>query len=85
MSEDHPLLIEKNTPKTPGELFKEHVTDKLSKFIKASPGVSIVMVPSTKDLFHCSFVFPQPPFPKSGLPKVLFINYLLSRNTLLIK
>ncbi|CAB4492440.1 uncharacterized protein OCT59_024899 [Rhizophagus irregularis] len=69
VSEDHPLLIEKNTPKTPGELFKEHVTDKLSKFIKASPGVSIVMVPSTKDLFHCSFVFPQPPFPKSGLPK----------------
>jgi DNA polymerase alpha subunit B len=73
VSEDHPLLIEKKTPKTPGEIFKEHVTDKLSKFIKTSPGTSIVMVPSTKDLFHCSFIFPQPPFPKSGLPKVLFI------------
>ncbi|RIA92598.1 DNA polymerase alpha/epsilon subunit B-domain-containing protein [Glomus cerebriforme] len=69
VSEDHPLLIEKKTFNTPGEIFKEYITDKLSRFIATSPGVSIVMVPSTKDLFHCSFVFPQSPFPKSGLPR----------------
>ena len=71
MSEEHPLLIENKALNTPGEIFKKCISDQLNRFITESPNVSVVMVPSTKDLFHCSFVFPQPQFPKLGLPKVL--------------
>ncbi|CAI2170340.1 20171_t:CDS:10 [Funneliformis geosporum] len=64
VSEDHPLLYAGNTSKTPGEIFKKSIIDELCKV----PNVSIVLVPSIKDLIH-PFVFPQSPFPKHVLSK----------------
>ncbi len=67
VSEDHPLLMKGKTEKTPGEIFTGCITDELCRF---PPSISIVMVPSIKDLFH-PFVLPQSPF---QLPKVLFTS-----------
>ncbi|CAG8597911.1 10751_t:CDS:10 [Diversispora eburnea] len=66
--EDHPLIQEGEMKKTPGETFRNRISQPLKKFMDNLPEIKVIVIPNIKDICHHHLAFPQPPFDKSGLP-----------------
>ncbi|CAG8547618.1 18778_t:CDS:10, partial [Acaulospora morrowiae] len=69
VDEDHPLIQAGEVNITPGEIFSRKIAPMLLAFVRKSPNVKLIMIPSVKDICHDHIAFPQPPWDKSGIPE----------------
>ncbi|KAJ9119956.1 hypothetical protein QFC24_005439 [Naganishia onofrii] len=68
----HPLLKVGDTDLTPVQLFREHISSRLTALMESSPGTAVILIPSVRDLISRHVAFPQTPLdkdPELGLPK----------------
>ncbi|KAJ9098934.1 hypothetical protein QFC19_006158, partial [Naganishia cerealis] len=68
----HPLLKVGDTDYTPAQLFREHISSRLTALLDSSPGTAVILIPSVRDLTSRHVAFPQTPLDKDaelGLPK----------------
>ncbi|CAD6901167.1 unnamed protein product [Tilletia controversa] len=70
---NHPALSSPTLSALPTELFARHISGRLQRLSRNSPGTSIILVPSTNDICHRHTAWPQPSFDKDdedlALPK----------------
>lgn len=74
VSAKHPLVASGAIEELPTDMFKRHISQRLARLMERSPSTMVILVPSTDDIFHPHFAYPQPFIDKAdpalGLPKV---------------
>lgn len=70
----HPLIQLGAVTSTPVDLFKDHITSTLQRLHDVSPGTSVILVPSVRDMVSRHVAYPQAMLDKEslGLSKVSF-------------
>lgn len=73
VSVQHPIIATGNLDTLPTDLFKHHISRRITRLIERSPSTVVILVPSTDDMIHTHYAYPQPFLDKSdptlGLPK----------------
>lgn len=70
----HPLIASGKIDELPQSIFQKHIGQRLTRLVERSPSTLPVLVPSTDDIIHAHYAFPQPFLNKNdaalGLHKV---------------
>lgn len=61
----HPAIKVGDVDATPREMFQAELVNRLRDFLDASPGSTILLVPSTRDILSDHAVFPQCELPRA--------------------
>ncbi|KAK0552437.1 DNA-directed DNA polymerase alpha subunit pol12 [Tilletia horrida] len=61
---NHPALLSPSLSGMPAELFARHISGRLDRLAKSTPGTSVILVPSTNDVCNRHAAWPQPSFEK---------------------
>lgn len=74
LSAKHPSIAIGDLDALPTDLFKQHIARRIARLVERSPSTMVILVPSTDDIIHPHYAYPQPFFDKTdpalGLPKV---------------
>ncbi|PKI85147.1 DNA-directed DNA polymerase alpha subunit pol12 [Malassezia vespertilionis] len=73
LSASHPMVAAGTLDEMPATLFRQHIARRLTRLAERVPATTLILVPSTDDIFHPHHAYPQPFFDKAepalGLPK----------------
>lgn len=73
LSASHARVAAGDLDELPTSIFRHHISQRVSRLMERAPGTMVILVPSTQDVVHAHFAYPQPFLDKSnaalGLPK----------------
>ncbi|WFD41803.1 DNA-directed DNA polymerase alpha subunit pol12 [Malassezia psittaci] len=73
LSASHEKIVSGDIDDLPTSIFQRHISRRITRLMERSPGTTVILVPSTEDIVHSHFAYPQPFLNKNdaslGLPK----------------
>ncbi|KAI9297475.1 hypothetical protein K502DRAFT_340183 [Neoconidiobolus thromboides FSU 785] len=84
LADDHPKVI---SNRYPGSIptFTTQISNLLSQFVQSKSNPKVILIPSTKDVFHPYTIFPQPGFKKGVKLQLLHPNIYTASNPAFFK